>query len=617
MDGRELSLEGAGPALSKIIAPVGWNDRIFDIWADSLQVRIAGVSISGGRAGGDPGGGINNFNSRLTVSNCMITNCIGRTGGGIDSGFDGSAALTVVDSEISGNQSEVGGGGISCSGGVISLLRTRVASNTTITGGAGLDFGTAMAPLNVTDCTISQNAASWNGGGGVYIDDDSSVTFTNTVITENTAELSGGGIFNAGTVKLIDCAISGNIAKRGSGGGITSTETVVAISCTISSNSAAYDGGGVQMFNAHRLELTNCTISANIAKEDGGGIYLDLNNMEGGSVAISGSTITNNICNSDSDYSGDGGGIYWSRSPVTIQNTIIARNFDGLNNVGPGTNYRDYSGTMISAGYNLIGNTTGTTITGTTTGNKVNIDAKLGTLKNNGGRTLTHALLTGSPALDAGSNALVANEVRYDQRGSDFSRIHGGAVDIGAYEAQPLTSLQSWRQTHFGNAGNFDESENSADPDGDGLANLLEFALRLDPNSSVSPVMAAPGTGISGLPLVFFTPADSGRRLSIEFVRRKGGAAATGARYNVQFAQTPGMWSVNSAATEVTTSIDATWERVRVTDSLVDAPQRFVRLQIQTIEDSSSLTNQTLQGAQTATSTTRQKRRPLRAKQRR
>ncbi len=55
----------------------------------------------------------------------------------------------------------------------------------------------------------------------------------------------------------------------------------------------------------------------------------------------------------------------------------------------------------------------------------------LGALADNGGPTLTHALLPGSPALDAGNDAACSAT---DQRG--VSRPQGAHCDIGAYEAQ-------------------------------------------------------------------------------------------------------------------------------------------------------------------------------------
>lgn len=86
----------------------------------------------------------------------------------------------------------------------------------------------------------------------------------------------------------------------------------------------------------------------------------------------------------------------------------------------------------------------GSTVAGTNnmvhvTGSEVPAGTKLGALgcpllaplRDNGGPTLTHALASSSPAVDAGNNlaALTA-----DQRGAPFVRVSGPAADIGAYE---------------------------------------------------------------------------------------------------------------------------------------------------------------------------------------
>ena len=104
--------------------------------------------------------------------------------------------------------------------------------------------------------------------------------------------------------------------------------------------------------------------------------------------------------------------------------------------------FSDVSGDFTSGGHNLIGDGTGTGFTNGVNGDIVGtatnpIDPKLGALSNNGGRTKTHALLAGSPAIDAGDNSLVPST---DQRGTGFQRIRDGngdrqaVADIGAFE---------------------------------------------------------------------------------------------------------------------------------------------------------------------------------------
>jgi hypothetical protein len=124
-----------------------------------------------------------------------------------------------------------------------------------------------------------------------------------------------------------------------------------------------------------------------------------------------------------------------SGSPV-LHDTLIAGNFQGAT----GTTRDDVSGPLDPSGdYNLIGDGTGMTglsngVNGNLVGSADNpIDPQLGPLDDNGGPTLTHALLSGSPAIDAGNNAYATD---WDQRGPGYPRIVNGIIDIGAFEVQ-------------------------------------------------------------------------------------------------------------------------------------------------------------------------------------
>ncbi len=107
---------------------------------------------------------------------------------------------------------------------------------------------------------------------------------------------------------------------------------------------------------------------------------------------------------------------------------------------GDQTSGVDCYGTLTSQGYNLIADTRNCTITGTTAGNKVGVLAKLGDLANNGGPTLTHALLSGSPAIDAGnpappsSTACPTQDQRKVARPRDGNGDGVAQCDIGAVE---------------------------------------------------------------------------------------------------------------------------------------------------------------------------------------
>jgi hypothetical protein len=165
-----------------------------------------------------------------------------------------------------------------------------------------------------------------------------------------------------------------------------------------------------------------CTVASNSAAgtsfDFGGGIY-----DNGSAVTIRGSTIAGN----QADF---GGGL--SLSAVAVcSDTILAYNAAGS---GP-----DCSGTINSGDYNLIQNTSGATITGTTTHNLTGQNPLLGPLADNGGLSATMAPLAGSPVLDKGKNSGPATDQRGAPRPFDFGSIAnaagGDGSDIGAFES--------------------------------------------------------------------------------------------------------------------------------------------------------------------------------------
>src|SRR5262249_7744885 len=127
-----------------------------------------------------------------------------------------------------------------------------------------------------------------------------------------------------------------------------------------------------------------------------------------------------------------GGAIYnWTGGTIQIDDTVLNAGAFG------GTLFNN-SGTITSLGYNLASDNGGGFLTAA--GDQINTHPMLGPLPDTGGPTFTHALLPGSPAIDAGDpnfdpNAF-APPLSDDQRGSSFARVVNGRVDIGAFEVQ-------------------------------------------------------------------------------------------------------------------------------------------------------------------------------------
>ncbi len=369
------------------------------------------------------------------MTNCTVSNNTTGTGG--TGGASGGGGF---------------GGGIQVGPGTVSLTNVTVTGNRTGDGGVGINAGLSggnsgygggissdATSLTMTNVNVSNNVigdvvrgdAGW--GGGIMIFSGVATLTNSTVAGNHTGSGSGflagggpgGGIGNAGTLTVTGSTISGNVTGNSdafsgtSGGGIFSTFKLTLVNSTISGNSTGSGSGnsgqGAGVFSNATVSMTNCTVTGNTA------------------------------------FSSVGSGMFGS-SNTKVRNSIIAGNL--------GTGDCDVTGTFASQGHNLIGKSDGSN--GFTNGNNGDqvgtsvtpVNPMLGVLANNGGPTLTHSLLAGSSALDAGDDCVTqaahcgdanVTQLTTDQRGAGFNRLTDGpdanttaTVDIGAYENQSL-----------------------------------------------------------------------------------------------------------------------------------------------------------------------------------
>jgi hypothetical protein len=467
-NGRVFHHDGIGTlALSGLTITHGIADSA-DLNPDSSRAAYGGCILSdhGSNSTGT------SFYGSVSLTNVTLAGCEAiaapqgiayfvASGGGVHAQAD----LTVVHSTISGNRASSAnfralGGGLYSHYGTISLTDSSVVDNRVeafypvvayvpnSAGGGGLAtyhgvvISGSIVAHNFAGCDSRTQFCHAAFGGGMRV--SGALEISTSAIYDNTAEAqgslqdaiaNGAGCYSIyGDIHITDSTISdnhlrGNAAERRGGGlflvgGLAPDEDVVIAGSTLDNNSA--DKGGGLFDKAGKLNIVDSTISGNTANTAGGAIYALGSTYGVHAWKLSSSTVTRNSA-------GSGGGIVDNHDPdlgpSELQSSIVAENINLAEAAYDADIGSVYSGVTIVGANNLIVAANGITLPPDT------LDAAplLGPLQDNGGRTRTHALLGGSPAIDTGNNA--AN-LDFDQRGDGFVRIVGVSADIGAFEVQ-------------------------------------------------------------------------------------------------------------------------------------------------------------------------------------
>jgi cyclophilin family peptidyl-prolyl cis-trans isomerase len=449
---KDLTINGPGSALLTIRAYDPTPDtinadgsRVFRIddtnSGTRVNVRLLGLMLTGGDRSDVQGGGAILSRGNLTILSSTITgnHLTGSAGGGI---AHYSGDLMIASSTISNNSTPADGGGVySLTIGNVTIIDSAIHGNNAGNHGGGIHIQGAAA-ATIAGTTISGNLASDNGAG-VQLQDNTTSILNNVTITGNNAGRVGGGIqVLRGAANIANSTISGNSAGSSGGGLVASAYTMVVSHSTISGNLAGARGGGLYQ-NYGDTTILNSTLSLNQASSDGGGVFSRTN--AGDSLVIQHATLTRNTSDSDTNGTGSGGGIYLRSNSgvgaVAIEHTIIAGNIDRSNQAPDINNTAATTPATLNQAFTLVGNNKGSGLASSALiGTELApIDPLLGPLAASGGPTLTHALLAGSPAIDAGDPSF-SRPLTYDQRGAPFLRVQNGRIDIGAVELNPSDS---------------------------------------------------------------------------------------------------------------------------------------------------------------------------------
>jgi predicted outer membrane repeat protein len=430
----------------------------------SSAVTLDRVTVLSNTAG-EAGGGL--YAATVTVTVSTFQNNAARYGSGLYT----EANAVITASTFQNNAAEEAGGGLYAFGNAV-ITGSTFHNNRSVNAEGGGLFAASSAVI--TGSTFQSNRSVNRDGGGLFA--ASSAVITASTFQSNTANRDGGGLFAVSSAVITASTFQSNTANR-DGGGLWANSAVISAS-TFVSNTANRDGGGLWTGNA---AVTASTFQSNAAEEAGGGLFA------ASSAVITASTFQSNAANTFggglwagnaavtastflSNSASSHGGAIRANGPLTVTNSTLHANtaltgsaignasasqptrlaFSTLSANAPralATSGGDLviqasiaqdsipvcagSGARVLAGWNFLAdNSCGAPYD--------HRDPLLGPLADNGGPTLTRALLVGSPAIDQASSCPAT-----DQRG--VSRPVGVACDVGAYEygaAPTLTALQ-------------------------------------------------------------------------------------------------------------------------------------------------------------------------------
>lgn len=258
--------------------------------------------------------------------------------------------------------------------------------------------------VELQDLSIQSGSLGDPGQSGSGIRSEGSLSLSHVSMSGHSGAGAGGAIYSAGDLEIAHSTFQGN-GGGGPGGAVLNAfgGTASIEYSTLAGNSCG--GGGCGLQNEGTAELTNSTVSGN-----GGPNAAGIQNI--GTLTLTHVTLAQN--------GGASGGDLTNNGSATLRNTLLAipnsgsacagapPTFDGANIIQD-----DTCGCSSAAGCTVS-------------------DPGLGSLQDNGGATSTHAVDSGSSAVDAADGAHCPAD---DQRG--FARPQGSACDIGAFERQP------------------------------------------------------------------------------------------------------------------------------------------------------------------------------------
>ncbi len=445
--------------LRNVVGIQNGNDYAFGgglhFWGKSI-LNIADAVFDGNRApygtSSDQNAGVagalyvraaNDAAKDVILTNTQLINNSAVDTGGIatDSGSACSAALSLNNIVLQNNSATAGYSAASFCVTSATIASSQVIGNKGGTyGNFAINARAASTSVTLTDVRVVDNDLR---GLDVSTQYNGPIVADRLVLQNNR---SGGGELEAAGVKITNSTISDNAVVGGLR--LTSTKDVVITGTTVANNASESGVGGLDIFSNASFTIEASSIVGNRSQNDTGGVLLEAQNCTIKNVTISGNStgsgadkagglevkvnnaqLSNVTMTGNAAPAGSGSLLLQTNVHVSIINSILSS--------PQSVTMCDFRGgvplgIITSQGYNLVSDTSCNL---TAAGDHQNIDPKLGPLADNGGLTMTHILLAGSPAIDAGGTVAAVTK---DQRGVDRPKDGNGdgtiAYDIGAVE---------------------------------------------------------------------------------------------------------------------------------------------------------------------------------------
>lgn len=340
-------------------------------------------------------------------------------------GASGSIAVTISGLRLTEGNSLYFGGAILAGGDSVTILDSVIADSSAMglsintgRGGGICGFGTT---LRIERTTLMGNRVSWGSlssrpsmGANLFLQ-DGALTLVDGTVVGGSGDVGSGIRLEGGTHTLLRSTISGNRSefRVGAGLAVEGGAVVDIVESTVSGNQGSSVYISDWFSEGSTVRVLNSTFSGNTDA------------LRGGAVDLVGGTLDLRLTTVSGNSGTDGSLSVYNDSVLNLDHAIVA-------NGTPRDLFRE-SGT-INAVWSLIENP-GDAVNGTNLNNRFGIDPNLGPLADNGGPTLTHALVPGSPALDAGDPA-IPSPPPTDQRGPGFVRLFNSRIDLGSFERQ-------------------------------------------------------------------------------------------------------------------------------------------------------------------------------------